>query len=132
LKAEGLPEPIELELDLENRVLYWTDRGDLPRGNTVNGSRIDTTTPRQEIILTQVDGWDRHRPRGEWRPHVCHRPDELLRHLEREAVMPGCRSDLLRGDGTMIRAHGIDWLQVVLMVLAATCIVALIAVDLFS
>ncbi len=36
-----LPEPIDLELDLENRVLYWTDRGDPPRGNTVNRAPID-------------------------------------------------------------------------------------------
>ena len=28
---DRLPEPIDLELDLEHRVLYWTDRGD-PRG----------------------------------------------------------------------------------------------------
>ena len=33
---DRLPEPIDLELDLKNRVLYWTDRGDPPRGNTVN------------------------------------------------------------------------------------------------
>src|SRR5262249_11122787 len=33
---DRLPEPIDLELDLTNRVLYWTDRGDPPRGNTVN------------------------------------------------------------------------------------------------
>ena len=38
---DGLPEPIDLELDLENRVLYWTDRGDPPRGNTVNRAPID-------------------------------------------------------------------------------------------
>jgi hypothetical protein len=31
-----LPEPIDLDLDLSNRMLYWTDRGDPPRGNTVN------------------------------------------------------------------------------------------------
>src|SRR5437762_2211773 len=33
---DDLPEPIDLELDLKNRLLYWTDRGDPPRGNTVN------------------------------------------------------------------------------------------------
>src|SRR5262249_8085997 len=33
---DGLPEPIDLELDLRNRLMYWTDRGDPPRGNTVN------------------------------------------------------------------------------------------------
>jgi hypothetical protein len=32
---DGLPEPIDLELDLKNRVLYWTDRGDPPRGNSL-------------------------------------------------------------------------------------------------
>src|SRR5258707_9327332 len=36
LLYEGLPEPIDLELDLANRTIYWTDRGDPPRGNTVN------------------------------------------------------------------------------------------------
>jgi len=36
LLYEGLPEPIDLELDLGNRTIYWTDRGDPPRGNTVN------------------------------------------------------------------------------------------------
>jgi hypothetical protein len=35
---EGLPEPIDLEIDVYNRVLYWTDRGDPPRGNTVSFS----------------------------------------------------------------------------------------------
>jgi hypothetical protein len=38
---EGLPEPIDLELDLENRLIYWTDRGDPPRGNTVNRAPMD-------------------------------------------------------------------------------------------
>jgi hypothetical protein len=41
LLYEGLPEPIDLELDLANRMLYWTDRGDPPRGNTVNRAPID-------------------------------------------------------------------------------------------
>ena len=38
---DQLPEPIDLELDLESRVLYWTDRGNPPRGNTVNRVPID-------------------------------------------------------------------------------------------
>jgi len=37
----GLPEPIDLELDREHRILYWTDRGNPPRGNTVNRAPID-------------------------------------------------------------------------------------------
>jgi DNA-binding beta-propeller fold protein YncE len=44
----GLPEPIDLEIDLEHRVLYWTDRGDPPRGNTVNRAPIDAK-PAQNV-----------------------------------------------------------------------------------
>ena len=52
---DGLPEPIDLELDLENRVLYWTDRGDPPRGNTVNRAPIDAKpTPEPEIVVTHL------------------------------------------------------------------------------
>jgi DNA-binding beta-propeller fold protein YncE len=38
---DGLPEPIDLDLDLSNRMMYWTDRGDPPRGNTVNRASMD-------------------------------------------------------------------------------------------
>jgi len=52
---DGLPEPIDLELDLENRVLYWTDRGDPPRGNTVNRAPIDVKpTPEPQILVTHL------------------------------------------------------------------------------
>jgi DNA-binding beta-propeller fold protein YncE len=37
----SLPEPIDLEIDFEHRILYWTDRGNPPRGNTVNRAPID-------------------------------------------------------------------------------------------
>jgi len=37
----GLPEPIDVDLDLSSRKMYWTDRGDLPRGNTVNRGPMD-------------------------------------------------------------------------------------------
>lgn len=33
---DGLPEPIDLEIDEDSRALYWTDRGELPRGNSLN------------------------------------------------------------------------------------------------
>jgi hypothetical protein len=36
---DGLPEPIDL--DLANRMMYWTDRADPPRGNTVNRPPMD-------------------------------------------------------------------------------------------
>ena len=51
---DRLPEPIDLELDLENRVLYWTDRGDPPRGNTVNRASIDATGATPEIVITHL------------------------------------------------------------------------------
>ena len=49
-----MPEPIDLELDLENRVLYWTDRGDPPRGNTVNRAPIDSRPRTPEILVTHL------------------------------------------------------------------------------
>jgi hypothetical protein len=51
---DHLPEPIDLELDLKNRVLYWTDRGDPPRGNTVNRASIDTRPQAPEILVTHL------------------------------------------------------------------------------
>jgi hypothetical protein len=54
---DGLPEPIDLELDLKNRFLYWTDRGDPPRGNTVNRAPMDAdskTRPAPEILFRHL------------------------------------------------------------------------------
>jgi hypothetical protein len=49
---DRLPEPIDLELDLGRRVLYWTDRSDPPRGNAVSRTPIDGHLNR-EIVLEQ-------------------------------------------------------------------------------
>ena len=57
LLFDGLPEPIDLELDLENRLIYWTDRGDPPRGNTVNRAPMDADSnkrPAPDIVLTHL------------------------------------------------------------------------------
>jgi len=51
---DRLPEPIDLELDRKDRVLYWTDRGDPPRGNTVNRASIDAKPQAPEIVLTHL------------------------------------------------------------------------------
>src|SRR5260370_13893657 len=51
---DRLPEPIDLELDRKNRVLYWTDRGDPPRGNTVNRASIDARPEAPEIVITHL------------------------------------------------------------------------------
>lgn len=37
----GLPEPIDLEIDEVRNVLYWTDRGELPFGNSINRAALD-------------------------------------------------------------------------------------------
>ena len=54
---DGLPEPIDLELDLATRTLYWTDRGDPPRGNTVNRAPMDAANgdrPPPDILSTHL------------------------------------------------------------------------------
>jgi hypothetical protein len=55
---DGLPEPIDLEIDLKNRLLYWTDRGDAPRGNTVNRASLDAAFkkhPAPDILFTHLE-----------------------------------------------------------------------------
>ncbi|WP_331375047.1 3-hydroxyacyl-CoA dehydrogenase [Sinorhizobium chiapasense] len=54
---DGLPEPIDLELDLTNRILYWTDRGNPPSGNTVNRAVIDRSSqdrPTPERVVSDL------------------------------------------------------------------------------
>ena len=53
---DQLPEPIDLALDLANRVLYWTDRGDPPRGNTVNRATIDEKAAPEILITHLMEG----------------------------------------------------------------------------
>jgi hypothetical protein len=36
-----LPEPIDLEFDEDSNTLYWTDRGELPRGNALYKVQLD-------------------------------------------------------------------------------------------
>jgi len=57
LLYNNLPEPIDLDLDLGNRIMYWTDRGDPPRGNTVNRAPMDVINgkrPEPEIVLNHL------------------------------------------------------------------------------
>jgi hypothetical protein len=57
LLFDGLPEPIDLELDLTNRVMYWTDRGDPPRGNSANRAPMDSDLkprPDPEILVKHL------------------------------------------------------------------------------
>ena len=54
---DGLPEPIDLEIDHAKRILYWTDRGDPPLGNTVNRAPLDKGAngrPAPEIVFRHL------------------------------------------------------------------------------
>ena len=54
---EGLPEPIDLDLDIARRMMYWTDRGDPPRGNTVNRAPMDAAPGKRkdpEIVFNHL------------------------------------------------------------------------------
>jgi DNA-binding beta-propeller fold protein YncE len=58
LLYENLPEPIDLDFDLANRTLYWTDRGDPPRGNTVNRAPMDPLSGNRKepkILFTHLE-----------------------------------------------------------------------------
>jgi hypothetical protein len=53
----NLPEPIDLDFDAVNRTLYWTDRGDPPRGNTVNRAPMDPSPKshvESRILITHL------------------------------------------------------------------------------
>jgi DNA-binding beta-propeller fold protein YncE len=57
LVYDRLPEPIDLEIDPATRTLYWTDRGDPPRGNTVNRAPLDSPSGKRkapEIIFSHL------------------------------------------------------------------------------
>jgi sugar lactone lactonase YvrE len=57
LLYDMLPEPIDLDIDPGARMLYWTDRGDPPRGNTVNRAPLDVAPggrPSPEIVFDHL------------------------------------------------------------------------------
>ncbi len=54
---DHLPEPIDLDIDPTTRTLYWTDRGDPPRGNTVNRASLEAPPGRRkepEVLFTHL------------------------------------------------------------------------------
>src|ERR1700692_2891698 len=57
LLFDRLPEPIDLDLDLTERMMYWTDPSAPPRGNTVNRAPMDAEPGNRqdpEIIFTHL------------------------------------------------------------------------------
>ena len=51
LLIDHLPEPIDLELDPKNNLLYWTDRGNLDGGNSLNRARIGAKQLESHEVL---------------------------------------------------------------------------------
>src|SRR3984893_17830187 len=51
LLIDHLPEPIDLEAYAKNNLLYWTDRGNLDGGNSLNRARIGTKQLENHEVL---------------------------------------------------------------------------------
>jgi hypothetical protein len=51
LLIDHLPEPIDLELDSKNNLLYWIDRGNLDGGNSLNRARIGARELENHEVL---------------------------------------------------------------------------------
>lgn len=53
-----LPEPIDLELDIKRQILYWTDRGEVPSGNSVNRTNLEGKDEngrlKREILVREL------------------------------------------------------------------------------
>jgi hypothetical protein len=48
---DQLPEPIDLDFDHYNGILYWTDRGAAPKGNTLNRGEVTARkSPAPEVL----------------------------------------------------------------------------------
>jgi sugar lactone lactonase YvrE len=52
--SQNLPEPIDLDFDDDNGILYWTDRGELPFGNTLNKKTLSGNVPAAEKVLGRM------------------------------------------------------------------------------
>lgn len=53
LLLDQLPEPIDLEIDANNGFLYWTDRGDLKGGNSLNRAILARNTLEHHEIIAE-------------------------------------------------------------------------------
>ncbi|KAB8218899.1 hypothetical protein BDV33DRAFT_118270 [Aspergillus novoparasiticus] len=53
LLFDHLPEPIDLEIDANEDMLYWTDRGEYPQGNSVNRAFVGSPGPKKATILSR-------------------------------------------------------------------------------
>jgi DNA-binding beta-propeller fold protein YncE len=53
LLFDKLPEPIDLELDEDENVLYMTDRGEIPFGNSISRIKLDDNGVVEKKILVR-------------------------------------------------------------------------------
>lgn len=53
LLIDKLPEPIDLEIDHGNGTIYWTDRGDLPDGNSLNKAEIGDNGLTNHVVVSR-------------------------------------------------------------------------------
>jgi DNA-binding beta-propeller fold protein YncE len=53
---DDLAEPIDLDLDLTNRLIYWTDRGNAPQGNTVSRASMDHGKKQEILVRDLMEG----------------------------------------------------------------------------
>ena len=51
---DGLPEPIDLEFEESSKTLYWTDRGEVPFGNSLNKTRLDESGLPQTVLTAST------------------------------------------------------------------------------
>jgi DNA-binding beta-propeller fold protein YncE len=47
---EGLPEPIDLDIVPKTQMLYWTDRGERPDGDTLNRADVGKASPTVQTL----------------------------------------------------------------------------------
>lgn len=47
---KDLPEPVDLDIEPETQMLYWTDRGEHPTGNTLNRACVGDQKPHAQIL----------------------------------------------------------------------------------
>lgn len=50
-----LPEPVHLQIDSESGYLYWTDRGDVPHGNSLNRCHLSELNGDKPLVCRVLE-----------------------------------------------------------------------------
>ena len=100
LVIDGLPECIDLELDDDAGILYWTDRGELPLGNTLNKKHIAGSISQEEKVLGRqiiAQGLGEGIGLRLDREHNCLYVADMTGHLWKCSTDYGLKEKLLEG-----------------------------------